>query len=199
MEELVEDSVPADSVGVSELDVSGEELAPVVADPSGGGAGWHPVSAVSVTITMASQVARRCLIRKEGPPSLLRLICPGFLLDHVQCMALRRLETMSLPKLSAKRSKLPDQKGPLSVVFCPLDGGSVGVCGLGVSPQTPEKIGPDGMEEMEPAQAQTVQQGERRRRAFHLRHRHCAVEGDDGTGRDCQELVIEFEDLPPVR
>src|SRR5579883_3573043 len=55
------------------------------------------------------------------------------------------------------------------------------------------------MEQVELVETKRVEDGQRRSRALNFGHGHRAVQGHDRRGRQRQQLIVELDNLPPVR
>ena len=91
------------------------------------------------------------------------------------------------------------QKLALGRVFGAGDRGVVRQGGLGVAAQAPEQVGTDRVEQVIAIEIEAVDERERRMRSVDFGHGDRAVQRDDRARRDRHELVVELQDLPPVR
>src|SRR5580765_8029436 len=90
-------------------------------------------------------------------------------------------------------------KGPFGRVLASSDRGVVRRRGLGVATQSPQHVGADRMKQVVLTELEPVYEGERSIGAFDLSDRDGAVEGDHGTRRHRQQLVVQLQNLQPVR
>ncbi len=78
----------------------------------------------------------------------------------------------------------------------------VGVRRFAGTVKTPEQVGAYRVEEIvavEVLPIETIDECQRRSRSVDFGHRNRAVQRHDGTGRERHQLVVELDDLPPVR
>ena len=91
------------------------------------------------------------------------------------------------------------QESALDRVVGAADRGLVRRRGVGGAACAPEQVSADRVKQAVVSQIEAVDHVEGRAGALHLRERHGAVQGDDGAWRERQELVVELQDLAPIR
>lgn len=75
----------------------------------------------------------------------------------------------------------------------------IGQRGLGIASEPPQQVGTNCVKQVVPLELEGFDLLERPCRAVDFGNHHGPVQSDDGAGREREELVVQREDLAPIR